>query len=226
MGRSAPFPRLRAEIAVFVSRWRYAILLAALSAGMIAQALIGENPVGLAATNAWFLAIIVAAALAAEAPRRTVALIAALAAAQLFSGVGSDQPLALSANVAITAVLTGVTFWLTVAALFDRAAVGADALAGAAFGFLLLGLVFALLYSAAEIAAPGSFSLVEGAGSTPAQLVYFSLITLTTTGYGDVTPVSPVMRLVAALEAALGALYLAGLIGRLLGVAFDRRARF
>ena len=48
-------------------------------------------------------------------------------------------------------------------------------------------------------------------------MLYFSLITVTTAGYGDITPVTPIAQISAALEAALGTLYLAILIGRIVG---------
>ena len=48
-------------------------------------------------------------------------------------------------------------------------------------------------------------------------MLYFSLITVTTAGYGDITPVTPIAQISAGLEAALGTLYLAILIGRIVG---------
>ena len=48
-------------------------------------------------------------------------------------------------------------------------------------------------------------------------MLYFSLITVTTAGYGDITPVTSTAQISAALEAALGTLYLAILIGRIVG---------
>ena len=48
-------------------------------------------------------------------------------------------------------------------------------------------------------------------------MLYFSIITVTTAGYGDITPVTSVAQISAALEAALGTLYLAILIGRIVG---------
>jgi voltage-gated potassium channel Kch len=50
------------------------------------------------------------------------------------------------------------------------------------------------------------------------QLRYFSFMTLTTVGYGDVVPLSPVARTMAMLEAVMGQFYLVALIGRLVGL--------
>ena len=74
----------------------------------------------------------------------------------------------------------------------------------------------ALLFRQMEGAHPGSFRLPEG-GDLDTQMLYFSIITVTTAGYGDITPVTSVAQISAALEAALGTLYLAILIGRIVG---------
>lgn len=55
------------------------------------------------------------------------------------------------------------------------------------------------------------------------QRVYYSLVTLTTMGYGDITPVHPVARSLATAEALTGQLHLAILISRL--VALELQAR-
>ena len=74
----------------------------------------------------------------------------------------------------------------------------------------------ALLFRQMEGAHPGSFRLPEG-GDLDTQMLYFSIITVTTAGYGDITPATSVAQIGAALEAALGTLYLAILIGRIVG---------
>ena len=56
-------------------------------------------------------------------------------------------------------------------------------------------------------------------------MLYFSLVTVTTAGYGDITPVTSIAQISAALEAALGTLYLAILIGRIVGQLSPRLGR-
>jgi hypothetical protein len=95
---------------------------------------------------------------------------------------------------------------------------------GAVAAYLLLALIFAFAYSLTEILAPGSFHLPAPIVAAPAgaermgELVYFSFVTLTTLGYGDVTPASPSARTLATLEALVGQLYLAILIARLVSL--------
>jgi hypothetical protein len=76
--------------------------------------------------------------------------------------------------------------------------------------YLLIGISWFALYSAIENIYPGSF-LQTAAGSTnrPSDLLYFSLVTLTTLGYGDILPASGEVRMLAALEAITGVLYVA-----------------
>jgi voltage-gated potassium channel Kch len=74
------------------------------------------------------------------------------------------------------------------------------------------------LYNVIEAINPGSF--VQTGAAPPATVprpafLYFSLITLTTVGYGDILPISPVARMLAALEGATGALYIAITVARL-----------
>jgi len=83
--------------------------------------------------------------------------------------------------------------------------------------YLLLGMLWFSLYNLLEAVHPGSFALQ----STPLSslprgtLLYLSLATLTTLGYGDIVPVTPISRMVAALEAVAGVLYIAITVARL-----------
>ncbi len=100
-----------------------------------------------------------------------------------------------------------------------------DAIFGAVCGYLLLGIIWALVYSAAETAAPGSFtSSTSSKAPTVAGrldrglLSYYSFITLATVGYGDVTPATPLARTLAWIEAITGQFYLAILVAGLVGI--------
>jgi hypothetical protein len=84
-------------------------------------------------------------------------------------------------------------------------------------GYLLLSVVFAIAYSLVEILNSGSFQMSGGLpdGDTSRTFYYFSVITLTTTGYGDITAVNPFARTLVMMEAFVGQLYPAILIARL-----------
>ena len=74
----------------------------------------------------------------------------------------------------------------------------ADSLVGAIFGYFVIAAACALLFRQMEGAHPGSFRLPEG-GDLDTQMLFFSLITVTTAGYGDITPVTSVAHISAAL---------------------------
>jgi hypothetical protein len=94
--------------------------------------------------------------------------------------------------------------------------------------YLLLGVTWALAYSATDVLDPGSFFLTQRPGDpTPglridqrgnSAVLYFSFTTLTTLGFGDIVPVSPVARMLTSIEAVTGQLYLAVLVARLVGL--------
>jgi hypothetical protein len=76
--------------------------------------------------------------------------------------------------------------------------------------YLLLGLLWFGLYSAIDVLSPGSIRHSTGSiADRHAELLYFSLITLSTIGYGDVVPVQGEVRMLAALEGIAGILYIA-----------------
>ncbi|MDH3664453.1 MAG: ion channel [Alphaproteobacteria bacterium] len=94
-----------------------------------------------------------------------------------------------------------------------------DLLCGAVSIYLLLGVTWAVTYRVIESLAPGSFALASPElAPTWTQFLYFSLTTLTTLGYGDITPMTPVAAIWSTLEAVAGTLYIALLIARLLSL--------
>ena len=105
--------------------------------------------------------------------------------------------------------------------------VSADLIVGSVSVYLMLGLGFAFLYALLETLMPGSFGgleAVQGGREPIAPLIYYSYVTLTTLGYGDVSPVTNLTMTMAYLEAILGQLYLAVLVARLVGIHVSRSA--
>ena len=92
--------------------------------------------------------------------------------------------------------------------------------------YLMIGLAFAFLFGQVEHMQPGSFTGLEeqaAASESMFAFVYFSYITLTTLGYGDITPLTPLATTLSYLEAIFGQLYLAILVARLVGLYIVRR---
>ncbi|MEI6153025.1 MAG: potassium channel family protein, partial [Deltaproteobacteria bacterium] len=94
---------------------------------------------------------------------------------------------------------------------------------GAIVVYLLFGLAWANAYGLIEYLSPGAFKGALTPSGGFSSFTYFSFITLATLGYGDITPVHPVARSLAAAEAILGQLYLAILIARLVSLELHSR---
>jgi hypothetical protein len=97
-----------------------------------------------------------------------------------------------------------------------------ETLKGAICIYLLMGAAWSIAYEFLEYAQPGSFSFPSTASVSAVEasesLYYFSFVTLTTLGYGDITPVSRYARHLAMLEAIVGQLFVAVMIARLVGL--------
>lgn len=120
----------------------------------------------------------------------------------------------------------GFATWVIGREVFAREVVTAEVLAGAACVYLLLAITWWFAYLAAERLLPGSFVGLSGSGSEASRtdLMYFSFVTLTTLGYGDIVPVGAEVRALVAVQAVIGVLYPAVLIARLVGLYAGRRA--
>jgi len=94
--------------------------------------------------------------------------------------------------------------------------------------YLVLGMTWGMLYLLVALLEPDAFLLAATAAAGKSfdgfDAMYFSFVTITTMGYGDISPVSPVARMLAVLEATTGVLYLAVLIARLVTLYTDKQA--
>lgn len=93
----------------------------------------------------------------------------------------------------------------------------ADTLYGAASVYLLLALVWALGYAVLETFQPAAFSAAHSPLAWD-DFVYFSVITLTTLGYGDILPATPAARSLVMLEVIVGVFYTTVVLARLVGL--------
>lgn len=115
------------------------------------------------------------------------------------------------------------TFALAVLAkVLGRGTITHHRIEGAVAVYLLFGLGWSIAYEWVELVHPGAF---RGVASESSPWIYYSFTTLTTMGYGDITPVHPVARSLAAAEALTGQLYLAIMISRLVGLELASRQK-
>lgn len=114
---------------------------------------------------------------------------------------------------------------LIVKSLFNNRSINFDSIFGAVCGYLFVGLGWAVLYSMIESIHPGSFQIsralvTEGDPTRPFPhvLTYYSFVTLTTVGYGDITPISSATRTFSWIEAITGQFYLAVIVAGLVSM--------
>jgi len=108
--------------------------------------------------------------------------------------------------------------------VFKRGVVDAHHIAGAIALYLNVGLSFAAIFAFISEFSPGAFSgLSSDYTGSVAEMMHFSLTTLTTVGYGDILPVSPIARSAADLEAVIGQIFPATLLARLVGLTVSSR---
>ncbi len=100
-----------------------------------------------------------------------------------------------------------------------------DTLAGAIAAYLLIGITYGLAYGLMAHWSPDSFrdTVQPGRPIHPAEFIFFSFVTLTTLGYGDIIPWGGHARSLAILESVTGIMYPAVLISRLIGLHISRR---
>jgi hypothetical protein len=130
-----------------------------------------------------------------------------------------------SVGLIFSAAFLGFTIAHLLGYVLRARRVTSEVLFGALSIYLLIGLVFALAFSTLEALQPGSLSLpvlASGPGLADANqfstIWYFSYVTMTTLGYGDIGPLTPAARSLVTLEALMGQLFLAVLIARLVAL--------
>lgn len=100
--------------------------------------------------------------------------------------------------------------------------VTADKICGALSVYLLIGLTWGGLFAVIEGIRPQSFLIADVQGANIREMsthfVYYSFVTLTTLGYGDITPLTSTAKAFSYVEAVIGQIYLAVLIARLVGL--------
>ena len=180
--------------------------------------------------GALFLGILLSAVAAVSANRKSVtgAIFLAFVAfgsyilSQVFDSL-SLQATTMSAFGLFFALITVVIL----RHILSVREVSSDIILGAICAYLVLGMVWTMAYSLIELLSPGSF--LRGGGSITAgfagervpavaSFIYYSFVTLTTLGYGDIIPNSSPAAALSSLEAVTGQLFLAILIARFVGL--------
>jgi len=157
----------------------------------------------------------------------TAGMFVLLAIAVRWVGIVFGTPRLLFLNGVLT-LLAALTFLLIVLWwVYREGSVTGHRVRGAIAAYLLLALCFSLAYDLIEYVHPGSFTLPPGGAQSmqtrSALFLYFSVVTLTTVGFGDIAAVHPVARSLVMVEALVGTLYPAILLARLVTLQLETR---
>jgi len=149
-----------------------------------------------------------------------IVVVALLSLAIVLRVQGEHIPYDVSLQATAWLVIGLVIIWTVARAVFEPGRVTYHRIVGAILLYITLGLLFVALYTLVGAHSPKAFSgLTVGMRvSLPSDLVYFSFVTLTTAGYGDIVPVDPIARSLSNIEAIVGQLYPATLLARLVSL--------
>ena len=124
----------------------------------------------------------------------------------------------------ISGLLSIATLTVVVLAqVFRAGSINRHRILGAIAVYLLLGLAWAEAYSAMAIVAPNAFQPPGSFVGNQERWLYYSFVTLTTVGYGDILPVGGLARSLTVMEALTGQLYPAILLARLVSLEVGAR---
>jgi hypothetical protein len=207
-----------------IKKGRYTSLLICLLVTMVGLPLLEHLSIGRIILSIWFLltAVMFMVSLSGTGGQHRIVLIGSgffcvlLLANLLMELLGWDsyafRLLALPYGLIFLAWLTG----LILSSIFRANRVTPDLISGAVLAYLLLGICWGALYSLIELIQPGSFSFSHGDRDV-SSLFYYSFVTLTTLGYGDILPLTKIARTTAYLESVTGVMFTAILIAGLVG---------
>jgi hypothetical protein len=203
------------------------LVLTLLLASFLSAALLSNRPARV--VTALIFAVALALALrSSHVPARVVRrmrwglLAGSLAAATLIAVFPGRLVYGLSALWVAGVVL--FTVGVVVGRVLRHRKVSMQTILGALSAYLLIGFVFTALFTAtASLTAAPLFT--DGDRSDVSSIQYFAFITLTTTGYGDLTPAGQPGRSLAVLDALTGQIFLVTLVARLVSVFGTERLR-
>jgi hypothetical protein len=145
--------------------------------------------------------------------RQIVSIVICLALAPIVLFVSSDDLIRLT-YLLPAALLVTATLPVTLSRVVRHERVTSETVLGALCAYVLLGLLFAFAYLAVDAARDSPFFVQPGAHQG-SEYLYFSFVTLTTLGFGDLSPSVGLPQALTAVEALVGSVFLVTLVARL-----------
>jgi hypothetical protein len=218
-------PMIQSELLARLRRHQFLWLLISVVLCLITTPLEDMGLLPEMTTNILFNAIILASLITATGHRVHLGLASAFIViwvlANGFNLLAFDRPAAAVVSHLALIGLMFFTMYLILRPLLTAKQTDVDMLCGAIAVYLLIAIAWAVSFDLLDALMPGSFDLDEGTALDWPTSLYFSLTSLTTLGYGDVTPTNRLVGTWAALEAVFGQLYIAVLVARLVALMRD-----
>ena len=206
-----------------------ALLACLLLLTFVVTPLVGLSVIGQFSAGVIWALLGVLSVLVVSGHRAAVAVILVATTVGLATAI-IDRPTVLSAVLARGSAAMALTVLGGVIGLaaFGPGRVTWHRVQGAVALYIILGLLFAHLYGLLNVLVPEAFANVPPGLNAHAvfyrgRLLYFSFVTLTSTGYGDIVPLHPVAHSLATLEAVIGQLFPATLLARLVSLELEGR---
>ncbi len=208
------------------------LLLASIVLMILASPFLSVNPTLSWLLDVFLILVLLAAARTVAGPGLRFKIVLVLGLAALLSQLVLLSPqwgwLATSRYVATPLFLFWVCGMLLRDIVLRSHTVTAELILGAVNVYLMIGVGFAFIYGLIEHFQPGAFTGLEELVNTPdrmLQLLYFSFITMSTLGYGDISPLTPHGMTASYVQAIFGQMYLAILVARLVAMYIDSRGK-
>lgn len=177
-----------------------------------------------------FYTIILLSALWAISDKRRHLIVAVVLAvpylATTWAGYFEENYTIALADGLTNTIFFGFVAYVVLRHVFGAVAVTREVIFAAVVAYLFIALAWANVYATTELVFPGSYALPESGFEVGLyELVYFSFVTITTLGYGDITPLTDRAAGLAVVEALVGQIYMVVLVAWLVGMHVSQKSK-
>lgn len=222
-------PQLISPLAISSSKKRFLILLCLIMGNLFLVPIVNQFIAVRIVLNLFLTAIAISMVYTLSSKKHHV-IVGSLLAIVMLSSLWS-QYLYQNNTVAAVGMIAGAFFMVVVIRsimmfLLKSEEVTDEVIYGAILLYLLAALMWAFIYTFLDLLDPTSFNMPNRSGGGDLLLFqYYSFVTITTLGYGDITPVTEVAKAFSFLEAVVGQLYLVVVVAWLVGMYVSKKAR-